>query len=209
MIRIENLKHTYSPEVQFSFPDFNLDQGKELLLLGQSGVGKTTLLHLLGGLLPPQFGVITLADQKINPLSKAQLDQFRAKNIGIIFQKNHFIQSLNVSENLDLTATISGNSIDPKYRDQLLDQLLLNHRKTAKINQLSEGEKQRVSIARALINRPKIVLADEPTSALDDLNCDRVIQLLKQQSDEINASLIIVTHDKRLKDQFPNQLVLS
>jgi putative ABC transport system ATP-binding protein len=166
-------------------------------------------LHLLGGLLPPQSGVITLADQKINPLSKAQLDQFRAKNIGIIFQKNHFIQSLNVSENLDLTATISDNSIDPKYRDQLLDQLQLNHRKTAKINQLSEGEKQRVSIARALINRPKIVLADEPTSALDDLNCDRVIQLLKQQSDEINASLIIVTHDKRLKDQFPNQLVLS
>lgn len=209
MIQISNLKHTYSPTVQFGFPDFDLAQGGELLLLGQSGVGKTTLLHLLGGLLPPQSGAIIIADTSINGLSKSALDTFRAKNIGIIFQKNHFVYSLNVAENLDLTRTIAGNKVDHAYRNQLLDKLQLTHRSTARIHNLSEGEKQRVSIARALINRPKIVLADEPTSALDDDNCERVIQLLKQQSDEINASLIIVTHDNRLKDQFPNQLVLS
>ncbi len=209
MIKTENLAFSYSKDVSFDFPDIQLDAGQELLLLGQSGVGKTTLLHILGGLLPPTNGYISINDTKLNDLSKSAQDGFRAKHIGIVFQKNHFVHALNVSENIDLSQSIAGHAVDRDWRDHLLNELGLSHRATAKIKSLSEGEKQRVSIIRALINRPTLLLADEPTSALDDDNCDRVVSLLKKQTDEINASLIVVTHDTRLKAILPNQILLS
>ncbi len=209
MINTEDLAFSYSKEVSFQFPDIKLDAGQELLLLGQSGVGKTTLLHILGGLLPPTSGIISINNTHLSTLSKSAQDDFRAKHIGIIFQKNHFVHALNVQENIDLVQSIAGQKVDPRWRDHLLETLGLSHRAKAKIKSLSEGEKQRVSIIRALINRPTLLLADEPTSALDDENCDRVVNLLRKQTDEINASLIVVTHDTRLKAILPNQIILS
>ena len=209
MLYTKDLSYHYSKEVKIHFPDFAADTGSPRLILGQSGVGKTTLLHLLGGLLKPTSGSISIFDQDMSKLNHSQLDQFRAKNIGIIFQKNHFVQSLDVMENLSITQSIAGHKVDESRAIALLESLNIGHKVKSRISNLSEGEKQRVSIARALINNPKIVLADEPTSALDDENCAKVIDLLKAQTQNINATLLIVTHDNRLTDVFEHKLILS
>lgn len=209
MLKCQNLSYSYDAQNTISFPDFETTSGEPCLILGQSGVGKTTLLHLLGGLLRPSQGTIHIFDEEFSALSKQKVDQFRANNIGIIFQKNHFVQSLDVLGNLSITQSISGNTVDKERSKALLEGLNIGHKINSRVNQLSEGEKQRVNIARALINNPKIVLADEPTSALDNVNCDKVISLLMAQAKSIDASLLIVTHDNRLTDSFTNKLILS
>ena len=190
------------------FPDIHCQSGEHWLLLGQSGSGKTTLLNLLGGLLQPQKGVVKVGDTEIQNLKPAALDQFRGKNIGIIFQKPHFVGALTVEENLQIAQYLANEKQDKNRIQSLLASLNLGHKLYAKTSELSEGEKQRVSIARALVNRPEIILADEPTSALDDKNCEEVVKLLETQAKEQNATLLIVTHDNRLKDHFKNQINL-
>lgn len=180
-----------------------------MLILGQSGVGKTTLLHILAGILKPQEGQVYIGDKALYGLSGNQLDKFRGQHIGLVFQKPHFVQSITAEENLLLTQKMAGQPTDKKLADSLLSKLNIGHRKSAKAYKMSQGEQQRLSIARAIINRPKVILADEPTSALDDKNCEKVIDLLKEQAEEVKASLLIVTHDNRLKDIFSNYIELS
>lgn len=208
MLKTHNLEFAYNKEQNLKFPDIHCDKGEHCLLLGQSGCGKTTLLHLLGGLMFPQKGKIEIGDTLINTLSKNELDHFRGKNIGIVFQKSHFIKALNVEENLALAQSLAGVSIDKKRIQHLLDTLNLGDKLKARPDDLSQGEQQRVAIARALINQPAIILADEPTSALDDVNCTEVIQLLEQQAKAVQATLLIVTHDNRLKEYFHKQILL-
>ena len=191
------------------FPDIDLQRGEQGLLLGQSGSGKTTLLHLLGGLLSPKSGTIQINDQNLSILRGAALDNFRGKNIGIVFQTAHFIRSLTVEENLMVAQQLSGNKIDKLLVFTFLQKLNLSHKLKSKPNELSIGEAQRANIARALINAPSLILADEPTSALDDKNAEEVIKLLEQQAAEVNATLLIVTHDGRLKSYFNNQISLG
>jgi putative ABC transport system ATP-binding protein len=191
-----------------TFPDINCQSGEHWLLLGQSGSGKTTLLHLLGGLLRPKNGVVKIGNTEIQNLKAAALDKFRGKNIGIIFQKPHFVTALTVEENMQIAQYLANQTQDKNRIKSLLASLNLEHKLNAKTSELSEGEKQRVSIARALINRPEVILADEPTSALDDKNCEEVLKLLETQAKEQNATLLIVTHDNRLKDHFKNQINL-
>jgi len=142
-------------------------------------------------------------------LGASKLDRFRGQNIGIIFQKNHFIESLNVIENLMLSQKLAGVTIDKNFCLKTLQALNIDHKAKSKIRNLSEGEKQRVNIARAVVHKPKLVLADEPTSALDDENCAKVVDLLRNQAQEIGAALLIVTHDTRLKSIVEKQIVLS
>jgi len=179
------------------------------LLLGRSGSGKTTLLQLLGGLRTPQKGKVVVAGTEIKSLSAAQLDQFRGKHIGIVFQQSHFVKALNVQENLLLAQQLAGEKPSKERAIELLDRLSLKHKLHAKTSDLSQGEQQRVAIARALMNHPEIILADEPTSALDDYNCEEVIKLLKDQAVAENATLLIVTHDERLKSQFDKSVELA
>ena len=200
MIQIEDLAYKYPKGPSLKFPDFSVAGDEACLVLGQSGVGKTTLLHLLAGLMPATQGKVIIGDTEIGKLSGNALDKFRGNNIGIIFQKNHFVNALNVLENLLLTQKLSGVAQDAEYAKYILRQLNIEEYISKSTNDLSEGEKQRVSIARSLVNRPKLILADEPTSALDDENCQSVYQLLKDQAKEIDAALVIVTHDGRLKD---------
>lgn len=209
MIDVKNLHFAYSAQSAFHFPDFECRKNDQILLLGQSGTGKTTLLHLIGGLLKPQSGSVIVDDTDIATLSASKLDFFRGQNIGIIFQKNHFITSLNVIDNLLIAQQLAGKKQDRSKATNLLKALNLSHKSSAKPYNLSQGEQQRVAIARALINNPKIILADEPTSALDDENCAEVIQLLENQAKNINTTLLIVTHDNRLKARFNNQIVLT
>lgn len=209
MIKTNNLSFSYDGKKRFIFPDVSIRAGESLLILGQSGVGKTTLLHLLAGLMKPMTGSFQLGSENVTSLSGAALDKFRGKNIGIVFQQNHFIDALTVIENLTLAQELSGLKPDWKVCKSLLVELNLDHKLNAKVKQLSEGEKQRASIARALVNNPKLILADEPTSALDDKNCDAVFELLSTQADKIESALIIVTHDSRLKSKMPNHLTLE
>lgn len=209
MLQTKNLKYTYGVENELYFPDINCKKGEHWLLLGQSGSGKTTLLHLLGGLLTPQHGEVMIGTTLLKTLSASALDTFRGKNIGIVFQKPHFISALTVEQNLQIAQYLAGEKQDKQRIKTLLGKLNLEHKLKSKTNNLSEGEKQRVAIARALVNRPMVILADEPTSALDDRNCKEVIDLLEMQANQQEATLLIVTHDNRLKERFQNQIILG
>ncbi len=200
MIQTSNLSIKYG-ERKINFPDLNLKSGDSLLILGKSGSGKTSMLNLLGGLASPSSGSVAVNSKIISSFPKNQLDQFRGSNIGFVFQTPHFIKSLTVQDNLLLTQYLV-NKTNYNHFARLLKKVGLFTRVNDKIYQLSEGEKQRISIVRALINQPKVILADEPTSALDDESCNDVISLLKELSKENNAVLIIVTHDRRLKKKF-------
>lgn len=191
------------------FPDISCQSKDILLILGSSGVGKTTLLHLLGGILTTQEGAVLIDDMEVNKLSGSAADKFRGKNIGIIFQQNHFVDALTVIENVMLAQSLAGRSTDKSEAKLLLDRLNIGDKANQSIKNLSQGEKQRVAIARALINQPKLILADEPTSALDDVNCDEVLQLLHEQAKAAGSALVIVTHDTRLKDKITNRVILK
>ena len=207
MIKTESLKFSYDGKKYFDFPDINLDSGENLLIIGNSGIGKTTLLHLLAGILKPESGSINISGTDISKFSDTELDKFRGDNIGIVFQKPHFISSLTINENLKLAQYLSRSKTSGDAK-KILESLNIEDKYQQKPNQLSEGEKQRASIALALINSPSLILADEPTSSLDDFNCDNVIKLLKTQAKDHKAQLIVITHDARLKKHFKNNLNL-
>ena len=207
MIKTRDIKFDYNNQVFFEFPDIEIKTKENLLIIGNSGIGKTTLLHLLAGLLESKSGSIELFGKEISNLNSYQLDTFRGENIGIVFQRSHFVNSLTVKENLELAQFIA-NKKDNNRIDTILKSLGILDKSDKKTNQLSQGEKQRASIALAIVNSPKLILADEPTSSLDDENCDRVIKLLKKQASEFNAQLIVITHDNRLKKHFKKSIKL-
>lgn len=200
MIRTSNLTYAYPGQEEITFPDIHCNAGEHALILGPSGSGKTTLLHLLGGILSPVKGEIFIKDIPVHTLRGTKLDKFRGKNIGIIFQKPHFIKSLSAIENLLLAQSLSGQKKDLPRINHLLNRLSIANKADSKTYSLSIGEQQRLAIARALVNHPQIVLADEPSSALDDENCFNMISLLRSVASESNANLVIVTHDSRIKD---------
>ena len=207
MIQTKKLNFKYNDQAAFSFPDINLGKNENLLIIGSSGIGKTTLLHLLAGLLQSDSGSINLYGQDISKLTQYELDRFRGQNIGIVFQKPHFVNSLTVKENLQL-AQYLGNKVNQGRIDDILRSLNILDKKNKNPKKLSQGEKQRACIAMAIVNSPKLILADEPTSSLDDENCDRVIKLLKKQASEFNAQLVVITHDNRLKKHFKKSIKL-
>lgn len=190
------------------FPDIKCEKGEHWLLLGQSGSGKTTLLHLLAGLRTPLSGQVKVNDTIINQLPSAKLDQFRGREIGVIFQQSHFLRALSVGENLAIARKLVGLPADDNWIKELLAQLSIPHKYHARPSELSIGEQQRVAIARALVNKPTVILADEPTSALDDKNTTQVVALLREQALAANATLLVVTHDNRLKSIFDQQIEL-
>lgn len=208
MLKASNLSHQYSGGNRLKFPDLSIGSGEEWLILGQSGCGKTTLLNLLSGLLKPESGSVELAGTNLSKLSGARLDKFRGKHIGVVFQQSHFIASLTVLQNLLLAQKLAGVKRDRVYLKRLLEKLGLSDKVNRLPSRLSVGEQQRVSIARALATKPKLILADEPTSALDDKNCEVVLNLLREASSETGAALVIVTHDTRLKLMVGNNIEL-
>lgn len=208
MFTAQNLKFQYSPDTAFAFPDITLKHQEHLLIIGASGVGKTTLLHLLARLLPPKQGTLSLNGQSYEALNHRQLDRFRGQQIGIVFQKNHFIAAINVLENLLLIQRLGRGKPDKVRAMQVLEALDIEGQATKLPSKLSQGQQQRLGIAMALVNQPKLLLADEPTSSLDDQNCQRVIELLKSEARKNQAHLIVITHDQRIKPQFEKVLEL-
>ena len=154
-----------------------------------------------------------VAGVDLNSLNDRELDKFRGRKLGIVFQQSHFVQSLTVAENLALPALMSGTDMSTaelKERTfELLERLGVGHKSDARPNDLSVGEQQRASIARALVHEPSVVFVDEPTSALDDKSTESVIQLLEDETEKAGATLIIVTHDSRLKTRYKDRVELS
>lgn len=210
MISIQSVAHSYQNATQqLSFKDWQINDGEQWLLLGESGSGKTTLLHILTGILKPKQGEVKISDTSIYQLSSKKLDQFRGRNIGIIFQRPHLIKSLTIAENLLLAQSFANLPENHERVEEVLKSLDILHKKNAYPKELSQGQLQRVSIARAVINKPALLIADEPTSSLDDKNAAAVLQLLMQQSGLNQATLVVATHDKRVKDAFTHTYDLT
>ena len=206
MIETKSLEFSYDNSFVFKFPNIKLKSNENLLVLGNSGIGKSTLLHNLAGILRPKSGLIKIFNQDISNLSEFELDKFRGQNIGIIFQRSHFVNSLTIGENLELAKFLGRNKkVNIK---ETLDNLKILDKINKKPKELSQGERQRASIALAIINSPKLILADEPTSSLDDTNCSNVIKILKEQALKYQAQLIVITHDSRLKKHFKKSISL-
>lgn len=208
MISTSGITFSYSKDQLFHMPDLYCEAGNTILITGDSGKGKTTYLHILAGLLKPKTGEILIDKVNMVALSESKGDKFRGKNIGLVLQKSHFVTSLTVLENLEMASWLATGKKNATRAKELLAKLDIANQANKLPSQLSIGQQQRVSIARALMNGPKVLLADEPTSSLDDKNAEKVIQLLTDLSKEYKAALVIVTHDARIKERFTNKITM-
>lgn len=202
MLQTSHLIKTFANGATLRFPDWDVVSGEQWLLLGESGSGKTTLLHMLGGLLRPSAGRVLMDKMDLYALSARELDRFRGRHIGIVFQQPHLMRSMTVEENLQLAQSFAGVDRDPIRIREMLNALDLDHKRHSYPQELSQGQAQRVGIARALVNRPRLLLADEPTSSLDNRNADAVIRLLSDLAASQGSTLVISTHDERVKKAF-------
>ncbi|MEL6824042.1 MAG: ATP-binding cassette domain-containing protein, partial [Calditrichota bacterium] len=182
MFSLQNIKHEYAGQTVLDLKEFSGKAGSHWLILGNSGSGKTTLLHIMAGILMPTAGDVKIADRDMLSLSGGELDRFRGKQIGIIFQQLHLLPSLTIEENLLLAQYLAGVKQDKSQIGSELEALGIVEKRHALPYQLSYGQQQRAAIARAVINQPAIILADEPTSALDSDNASRVLDLLTTQA---------------------------
>jgi len=195
-------------------PRFELRDGEQVALIGTSGSGKTTLLHMIAGILAPDAGRITFADGKGNSidvatLSEAHRDVFRGQHIGYIFQAHHLLPGFTALENVLLGMSFTGRSADKDWAKRLLNEVGLSERLHYRPEKLSVGQQQRVAVARALANRPNLVLADEPTGALDANNAKQVLKLIQDLCKEVGASLLLVTHDLDIARQLERTVTLA
>ena len=177
---------------------FDVEQGEFVAIVGPSGSGKSTLLHILGGVDTPTSGEVIISGTDIGKLNENNLAIFRRRHIGLIYQFYNLIPILNVEENMTLPILLDGKKPDKKLLKDLVEKLGLKDRLKHLPNQLYGGQQQRVSIGRALINHPALLLADEPTGNLDSKNSKEIISLLRKFNRENNQTVIIITHDERI-----------
>jgi len=183
-------------------PEFNVAAGEQVVLVGRSGCGKTTLLHVIAGISRPTSGRVRIEGWDLALLAEAEVDQFRAERIGYVFQTFNLLPSFTALENVQLGMTFGRLRSDRGRARHLLDRVGLAHRLTHRPTQLSVGEQQRVAVARALANRPQLLLADEPTANVDMGNQQNIIDLLRETCEEEKVALVLVTHAPEVAEQF-------
>jgi ABC-type lipoprotein export system ATPase subunit len=183
-------------------PEFNVAAGEQVVLVGRSGCGKTTLLHVIAGISRPTSGRVRIEGWDLALLAEAEVDQFRAERIGYVFQTFNLLPSFTALENVQLGMTFGRLRSDRDRARHLLNRVGLGHRLTHKPTQLSVGEQQRVAVARALANRPQLLLADEPTANVDMGNQQNIIDLLRDTCQEEKVALVLVTHAPEVAEQF-------
>jgi putative ABC transport system ATP-binding protein len=208
MLSVRDLRHEYAGRAALTLPAWEVARGEACLVLGPSGSGKSTLLAALAGLLTPTAGRIEVAGAEVTAMRPAARDAHRARHVGLVPQTLHLIPVISVRENLRLARRLARLAPDDAWVDTLFERLAIGHLARRRAADLSVGEAQRVAIARALANRPALVLADEPTSALDDASCERVAQLLLAETTAAGATLVVATHDQRLRRHFARSLEL-
>ncbi|MCW5653750.1 ATP-binding cassette domain-containing protein [Hydrogenophaga sp.] len=209
MIESLGLAYAYAGAAPLRLPDVAVRQGSTLLLRGHSGSGKSTWLALAAGLLTPTAGDIAVAGQVPARLSASARDAWRARHVGFLPQRLHLSEALTVADNLGLVYFAAGLPRDRAAVARALDALGVGHLATGKPSQLSVGQAQRVALARAVLLRPQVILADEPSASLDDEACARSMRLLVQSASDLDATLVIATHDARLLNALPQARVLS
>jgi len=206
LLEISQLKKSYvTPDggrhTVVDVPSFNMEDKAQVALSGESGSGKTTLLHLIAGILKPDVGIITLAGREMSALREPARDRLRATTIGYIFQTFNLLQGYTCLENVLLGMSF-GPGVDREFARSLLCRVGLEQRLKHYPRQLSTGQQQRVAVARALANRPKLVLADEPTGNLDHKNAAESLALIREACRENGAALLLVSHDREVLAQF-------
>jgi putative ABC transport system ATP-binding protein len=221
---IHKLKKTYvAPDGTsvpvIDIPELYIADGEQVALIGTSGSGKTTLLHMIAGILAPDSGNVVFGYDPNKPdsngtvdlttLSEAERDVFRGRNIGYIFQTHHLLPGFTALENVLLGMTFTGRAHDRRWGQHLLAEVGLSDRLNYKPQKLSLGQQQRVAVARALANRPKLVLADEPTGSLDAGNAQLVLELIRKLCNGVGSSLLLVSHDLDIARQLPRVLTLT
>jgi putative ABC transport system ATP-binding protein len=209
LVEAEGLRHRYGSREVLALPSLRLDPGARALLLGRSGSGKSTLINILCGLVTASEGRVLIDGEPMSGLPPAARDALRRRTIGLVFQAIRLIPALSVRENLLLAQRIGRGRVDTAEVSRLGDAVGLAHRIDAKPRELSQGEAQRAAIARALVTRPRLVIADEPTSALDDHNAETVLDLLFRTAEETGAGLLVATHDNRIRDRFETRISLE
>jgi putative ABC transport system ATP-binding protein len=189
--------------------DWRVELGEHWLVIGPSGAGKSTLLHMLAGFLTPAMGTAKVLGTDLATLAPPARDRFRGGNLAIVFQRQHLVQALNVTQNLGLARRLAGLDAGPEVVHTTLHRLGVDAFAQARPAELSVGEAQRVALARALVVEPKILLADEPTASLDDRNAETVTELLAQEAERLGSTLVMTTHDARVRERFAQRLVLD
>ena len=207
MLVVENLKKSYSQNnSQFleilDVPEFRVDEGEHVVLIGASGGGKTTLLHIIAGITRPTEGRIWIDGIEATAFSEVARDQIRASKLGYIFQTFNLLPGFTALENVILGMTFSKGKPDSKRAVELLDRVGLKDRIHHKPGKMSVGEQQRVAVARALANRPRLLLADEPTANVDPQNKQQIVELIRNFCVEEKIALLLVTHAMEVASQF-------
>jgi lipoprotein-releasing system ATP-binding protein len=202
MLRAENINKKYGDLTVLENVNLEFKKGELICLLGHSGAGKSTLLHILGTLDEPNSGHIYFFDQKVNLWNENQKSKFRNENIGFVFQFHHLLEEFQAIENVAIPAMVKG--LKPKQAMEEAEKILirvgLKERLYHLPSQLSGGEQQRVAVARALINKPEIILADEPTGNLDAYHTDELFQLFLELNQEYQIAFLIATHNLKLPE---------
>lgn len=202
LLRIEHLTKVYgSGENEVRALDdisFSVPKGQFLAIIGPSESGKSTLLHILGGVDRPTSGTVWVDGQDVYAQNEEQLAVFRRRQVGLVYQFYNLIPVLNVTENMTLPLRMDGRKVDPQRLAEMVEILGLQGRERHLPNQLSGGQQQRVSIGRALMNTPAVMLADEPTGNLDSKNSQEIVELLRLSNQKYGQTLIIITHDENI-----------
>ena len=202
ILRVENIVKQYAngDDIINALDGVSLkiNQGELVAIVGPSGSGKSTLLHILGGIDKPSSGKVFIEDTDISLLKSDQMTIFRRRNIGIIYQFYNLIPTLDVESNIILPVLLDGKKVDTKKLDDIIHLLGLEKRRKAMPSELSGGEQQRVSIGRALINNPGIILADEPTGNLDSKAAKDIVDIFKYYNKTQKQTFLIVTHDEKI-----------
>jgi len=198
-VDVTDLCFSYGNRTVVEVSHCRLARGDSIAVIGSSGCGKTTFLHMLAGLIRPNAGVIHILGQELSSLRGSDLDRFRGKHIGLVFQRFHLLPALTVLENVLLAQRLARVPVERGRVDALVESLSLVGLEHHKPSMLSQGQAQRVAIARALVHAPELVMADEPTSALDDQHAGQALTLLRESARAVGAALLIVTHDQRAR----------
>lgn len=208
VLTLAEISHDFGEQPVLGGFSLDLPKGQHSLLLGPSGSGKTTLINLIAGLLTPKSGTVTVGGEIMSSLGPTARDDLRRRRIGLIFQTLRLVSALDLRSNLLLAQRLSGVARDEARIADLLDRLSLAHRPKSFPRDLSQGEAQRAAIARALVGKPDLLIADEPTSALDDANTARVAKLMIETANANGSTLLIATHDARLREYVPTTIQL-